>query len=436
MRRLLIIAAALLAVAPLRAETTPQRLIFISIDTLRPDRLGCYGHDRPTSPNIDRLAARGLRFADASAPSPWTKPSHASMFTGLYPARHGADRMQGSLNETVPTLAERMKKQGFQTAAFVNATWLKMQGLERGFDKHDWIAYEQGEPTPSPVSDRTIAWLKQRKDDEKLFLFVHYMDVHSDYTAEPEVERQFVRPYDGEFDGTTQQLYAIAEGKLTPNKRDVAHLLDRYDAGIRQTDQQLGRLLDHLKQRGWLESSWIILTSDHGEEFLEHGSATHGHTQFEEVLQVPLLISGPGVPKKTVSHPVSLVDLVPTLEQAFQLPTAFESDGRPLQQVWQTNNAPLRLQFGEADVTFPPPGPGLVPPGPHRAVRYGDLKLHVDLKRRDVRLYDLSSDPGETNDLAEQRPDTTRLLLRKLQQHIKGSPGSCELTAEERRTLQ
>ena len=412
---------------PDAAEAAPRHLILISIDTLRSDRLGCYGHERETSPTIDALAASGTLFVDASAPSPWTKPSHASIFTGLYPVRHGADAMRGDLSKDVTTLAERMQKAGFKTQAIVNATWLKMQGLERGFEKLEWVPYEQGDPTPSPVADAAIRAIKKIGDDERAFLFVHFMDVHSDYTSLPAVERRFVGEYVGSFDGSTQQLYRIAEGALQPNDDDVAHLLDLYDAGIRQVDDQLKRLIDALSKAGLREESLIVLTSDHGDEFLEHGGATHGHTQFEEVLRVPLIVTGGGSPTARVERPVSLVDIFSTVERAFDLAPTGGLDGEPL----FTDTGRPRLQYGEADVTFPPPAPGLVPPGNRRSVRAGRYKLHVNLRTRQVDLFDLERDPQEQNDISSKLPETSQLLLNRLRLHLKGEAGSTTLSDDE-----
>ena len=201
-------------------SSTPRNLILISIDTLRPDRLGCYGHDRPTSPAIDRLSARGARFETALATSPWTKPSHASMLTGRYPSRHGAASMAAPLDKRATTLASLLSARGFQTAALVNASWLSRDGLERGFDEMHWTKYIQGKRAGSGMAELAIDWLDKRAanpadNKQRFFLFLHMMDVHSDYASTERYETMFADEYKGPIDGTTQQLYRHLLGELT-----------------------------------------------------------------------------------------------------------------------------------------------------------------------------------------------------------------------------
>jgi arylsulfatase A-like enzyme len=229
----------------------------------------------------------------------------------------------------------------------------------------------------------------------------------------------FVRPYDGYADGTTQQLYRFAAGRFDLDKKDAAHLLDLYDAGIRQLDDQLARLFGYLREDGLLEESLLVVLSDHGEEFLEHGSVIHGHSQFQEVVRVPLMFRGPGVPSgKRVQTPVSLIDVMPTSLVHLGVVVPEDLDGVSLQGLWKKPAIELnsRLLYFEADVVFPPPGPGLMPVGPFRAVRDDRFKLHIDLDTEGVGLFDLSEDPGETvNVLAQHREEGRRLLQALLQ---------------------
>jgi arylsulfatase A-like enzyme len=421
---LVLLGAATVAAGPVAVEAAPQKpknLIIVSLDTLRADRLGCYGHPRPTSPSIDRIAEKGVVFDDASATSPWTKPSHASLLTGLYPRNNGAVAMDSVMRDDVVHIASLLKRHGFQTIGVVNNKLLQKQGLERGFEKLEYVEFEQGSRKGSPVTQRAIENLEQRDREKPLFAFVHYMDVHSDYRSLPKYEEIFVEPYDGYADGTTQQLYRFSLGLFDLNEKDVAHLLDLYDAGIRQLDDQLARLFVYLERHGLLADSLLVVLSDHGEEFLEHGSILHGHSQHQEVIRIPLIFHGPGVPVGArVAAPVSLIDIMPTCLSLLDLPVPEGLDGVTIHELWEEDGGRLdpRLLYFEADVVYPPPEPGLVPVGPLRAVRDDRYKLHFHMETTEVLLFDLAADPGEKVDLAGERSDVGKRLWQHLRRFL------------------
>lgn len=403
----------------------PRNLIVVSIDTLRADGLGCYGNPRPTSPTIDELAAAGLLFEDASATSPWTKPSHASLLTGLFPSRNGATSMESSLREEVPHLASWLAGHGFETAAVVNSQWLASHGLERGFRHFEAVEYVQGRREGSPVSESAIRWLESRDREKRFLLMVHYMDVHSDYASMPRYEEMFVEAYDGEFTGETRQLYRVAEGALQPDAGDLRHLRNLYDAGVRQVDDQLGELIEYLRGEGLLEDSILVVTSDHGEEFFEHGGVIHGFTQFQEVIRIPLIFHGPGVAAGgRDANPSSLIDVMPTALELLDVPPPVGIDGVSLLGTTSMNDH--RLLFYEADVTFPPPGPGPVPAGPHRAVRRGRFKFHLRTDVQGYLLYDLATDPAEQRDVAVDHPEVVAGLREILEDYLAEAPDSRE----------
>jgi arylsulfatase A-like enzyme len=403
--------AAALALASLigcggRATSSPDVVLLVSIDTLRADHLGCYGYARPTSPALDALAAEGTLFEEAMTPAPWTLPAHASLLTGLYPTRHGVKAFGQYLPARIETLAQRLGRLGLLTAAVVNSHLLgPRSALDRGFQ--DFVYVEEVAPQREPtrrVVDQAIEWLR-RPRERPLFLFVHSYDVHSDYKAEERYEKEFVRPYAGGADGSSRQLMAFREGRVKLAPQDAPHLIDLYDAGIRQTDDELGRLVGFLRTSGQLERTLLVVTSDHGEEFFEHGGVLHGTTQYQEVVRVPLIVRGPGVPRgRRVPAPVSLLDVVPTLLARLGLPAAKGLDGEDLSG-WFASAPPRlreRVLFGEADHIN-------VPPDVTRAVRRGMLKLVYDRRSERRQLFDLASDPGEARDVKDGHAEMAAL---------------------------
>ncbi len=426
-------------------EPSPERptnAILISIDTLRPDHLGCYGYDRPTSPSLDRLASEGVLFENISSTAPWTLPAHASILTGRYPNRHGVTFYDTRLSDDIPTLAEHLGGNGFKTAAIVNSYDLSQRyGLARGFEHFEYVRELTRSAKPSGVENRALGWIA-KQTHEPFFLFVHYYDVHSDYVSEPHYERQFVRTEERVANGETVQLRRFCEGKLKLSEHDAEHLRDLYDAGIRQLDEGIDRLVEALRSRGLLDTTLIVITSDHGEEFLEHGSVLHGRTQFDEVIRVPLIVRGPGIPAgRRISEIGSLVDLAPTLFAALGVSPPAGMDGIDLSPLWRAaaSEASERLVFSEADhgsevrdnkwaARFKSHRDST------RAVRNARFKLHHDRVSGTWRLYDLQGDPGELRDVSDAQPAVARALRESLEDYMAvGVSGKTieELTPEE-----
>jgi arylsulfatase A-like enzyme len=398
----------------LRPRQTPN-LVLISIDTLRPDHLGCYGYARPTSPAIDVLAARGVLFEDASAPSPWTLPSHASLLTGLYPRRHGLESYDFQLPAAVHTLAEILAPRGFSTAAIVNSHHLGEDfGLQRGFAHFVYVQENVGDIEPSRVEEEALAWLG-RGPGTPFFLFLHFYDVHSDYRSRPEYEQRFSRPYRGGADGTTDQLMEYRAGRLELGPDDAERLRDLYDAGIRQMDDGIARVLEALRMAGHLERTVVVLTSDHGEEFLEHGGVLHGRTQYQEVIRIPLILAGPGLPAGVrVPEMVSLVDVKPTLLGLVGVPAPPDLDGIDLAPAWADpgRRAPERFLFAEADHNSG------VTEGNRRAVRGRRYKLHYDMISGNARIFDLEKDPKELSAMAPEALPEGKELMQQLRESM------------------
>lgn len=393
----------------------PKNLILISIDTLRADRLSCYGYERPTSPGLDALAASGVPFEDASAPSPWTLPSHATLFTGLYPRRNGVTGMKFSMAADVESLATVLARKGFATAGIATNSLLSSNGLDAGFETMEQV--DKGGPHPSAVSARSIEWLSARDPQRPFFLLVHYIDPHTDYETLPEFRDRFIEPYDGPATGTSEQLYDFVEGSISFDEADGRHLSNLYDGAVAQLDDQIRRLCDYLREEGLLDETLLVITSDHGEEFLDHGGVLHGTTQFEELVRVPLIVVGPGVPPGLrIDVPVSLVDVMPTCLDMLGVEVPARLDGLPLRPVWRNpTGAPRRRIYFEADLDRPDAKRRVMVKGHDRAIRDGRYKLHYAEETEEVRLFDLQNDPTEQVDIQDAHPELVRVLLDDLQ---------------------
>lgn len=394
------------------AAPDANNLIVISIDTLRPDMLGAYGYERPTSPSLDAFAARGVLFETALTPTPWTLPAHASLLTGLYPRRHGVRTHETGLSNWIPTLAQQLRESGYATASIFNTHHLGPRyGLQRGFDHLDYVQESVNRAGPADVYLRALEWLADAP--EPFFLLIHSFDVHSDYHSLPAYEAMFVRKRGGRVDGTTRQLIDYRQGRTRLQGTDADDLEDLYVAGVRQMDDALKPVLALLENTALGERTIVWITSDHGEEFLEHGGVLHGRTQFEEQMRVPLLLSGPGLaPALRVAEPVSLIDVLPTTRSLLGLPPIVELDGRdltPLLRGEQSEAFRERILFGESDhynmathIT--------------RSARYRNFKLVHDVLSHESRLYDLERDPGEHTDVKERHADVARMLQERLEQ--------------------
>jgi arylsulfatase A-like enzyme len=409
----------------------PRNLLLVSIDTLRPDHLGCYGHARDTSPTLDALSARGVRFTDTSSSAPWTLPAHATMLTGLYPSHHGVKNHETRLPGSVVTLAEELAQHDLRTLGVVN-TWnvgAPQFQLAQGFERFRYVPETEEDERTLQLRTRNGArevlatakeFLLAGEAARPFFLFLHFYDVHTDFTPKNEYRERFVEPYSGRLTGRTQQLVNLRDAGEPFGDDDLRWLRQMYDAEIRQLDDQLGNFLAWLEQRGWLADTLVVVTSDHGEEFQEHGGILHGRTQYQEVLRVPLIMAGPGVPAGVVvDAPVHLVDLVPTVLGCLGFASAVARDGLDVAGLWRGQSLPERAFFGEADHTNKVDGEHLL--DIRQMVRRGARKLHYDGHARALRLFDLASDPGESRDLAPESTEEARALLAELESFRAGA---------------
>ncbi len=369
------------------AEPPPApryNLLLISIDTCRADHLTCYGYDRDTSPHLDQLAREGTLFENLTAASSWTVPSHMSMFTSLYPSVHGVQDFDNKLGEGVPTLAQCLAQSGYVTAAFVTGPPLNHRyGFNRGFRFYDdfTVGLTFEEPGAAALQDsgrldRVVTnpvitnlatqWLKKHSR-ENFFLFLHYWDCHYDYVPPAPYDRKFDPGYQGAENG--RRVFERERDILKYiSVMDLAHMMALYDGEIAHTDEHVGRILQLLQDLGISERTLVIVLSDHGEAFLEHGKLRHGNSLYEELLHVPLIMRLPGVipAGKRVAGNISHVDLMPTALGLLHLRGPAQMQGIDLSPMILGDQAvPERLIYSE--MTFS--GLNL------RAVRWGNRKL-------------------------------------------------------------
>jgi len=385
-----------------RAPGTP--VLLVSIDTLRADHVHCYGYGRETSPAIDAIAAEGVRFAHCISQAPVTLPSHITMLTSLYPTVHGVVTGSSRLADRTTTLAEVLRDEGYATAAFVDGGYMMGRfGFRQGFQ-----AYHDRTRGIAVLRREAMAWIS-RRGGERSFCFLHCYDVHSPYDPPPPYDTLFEdEPYRGDFVPTNPNLnrydrYYQGQGgeKLDPlTGEDVAHMISLYDGGIRYSDEELSRLFTEMKGTGVYDETLIIITSDHGEEFLEHRTLLHSELYYT-VIRVPLLIKPPagaawaeGLAGAVVETPVELVDLLPTIAAAL--------GADPPGGIAGMNLLPL-LRGAGAD-----PGPAFSEhrwKGRLRAVTTPTYRFVGALDQEKRELYLTSEDPLEQRDLAGALPE-------------------------------
>jgi arylsulfatase A-like enzyme len=359
-------------------------VILISVDTLRRDHVGAYGYPKPTTPTLDALAKAGVLADDAVSVSSWTLPSHLSMLTSVLPGTHGGTDMKQGFNRSVPSVAEILKARGFATHAVTSHLYVsKTYGLEAGFDSMNFRQDRPAENVANHAMD-----LVDRFGDRPFFIFLHFYDPHWHYAPPPAVLKIFEASYAGKLTGHLKDFQNLRRDQVKP--ADLDHLLALYDGEIRYTDNEIGRLMTHLKERGALRNTLMVVTSDHGEEFLEHGSWEHQKTLYEEVIRVPLMVSGPGVAARREIQPVSLLDIAPTILDFLSVEPAPSMKGVSL----LAGVGELREMYGETDHTTD---------GARLSFLRGGEKswkaiLRSDPLKRTVRSsewYDLAADPGE-----------------------------------------
>jgi choline-sulfatase len=411
----------------------PPNLIVYLVDTLRAKSLGSYGGPAPVSPNVDAFAEEATSFARATAQSPWTRPSVASIFTGQWPTNHQVNGREDALSQDALTLAELLGQAEYQTAGFVaNGQVGKQFGFEQGFDSFE-ILGQTTDDSLHVLSDdaNRIAfdWLDRRREGQPFSLYLHTMDPHSPYAPPREYRDRFAPAVQeppltddvrAELEGLRTQfpetslarsqpaqlgselwLPGLTSGVIAvtaPMKRD---LLALYESEVAFNDANFGTFLRTLEERGLYDNSIIVFASDHGEEFYEHGQHGHGKSLYSETLHVPLLIRLPPQPGR-VLDPKALathVDILPTILDFLDLSIPARVDGKSLfSQHSQTAFASLDMDQRAASMVM----------------RDSWKLIRTRLPEEDVELYNLASDPGGKEDLAESEPELVAELIAAL----------------------
>jgi arylsulfatase A-like enzyme len=298
----------------------------VILDTVRADHLSSYGYSRPTTPNLDRLAADGERYEEAFAQSSWTLPAVATILTGQPPHVHGADRWDGALypvRRDVPTLAERLRDAGFRTGGVFNVVWCGPDsGLGRGFEWYDHVvtdASNRNHRTAAATTDLALGWLAQHREAPRLFLVVHYFDPHLTYDPPPPFDTRYEPPGGGRIRsgfGSTGEVARVRSGEIQLGAEERQSLVARYDGELSYVDREFGRLRQGMERLGLWDTTLVIVVADHGEEFWDHGSFEHGHSHFRELLRVPLIVRRPDgatPPGRVVHDRVRQLDIAPTV---------------------------------------------------------------------------------------------------------------------------
>lgn len=444
-------------IAKPHAERHDAHVLLIVIDALRPDRLGAYGYSRDTSPHLDALAREGWHYLNTVSAAPWTKPSIASLFTGLYPRNHGISSASWNLSDdegvatvsALPrsflTLPELLANAGYRTGAFGRNHHLTARlGFDQGFDVHEMAlecgvlqsaarrlglgiagrltsAADEQCRTARRINERFLEWLPD--GDDRFFAYLHHIDVHWPYRAP--------QPHAGSFgqrrstvDFNSQDFYAKfgpeREGSAAPVQIDAALLQDMsdaYDEGVRYVDTEIGALFAELKHRNLYDHTLIIVTADHGEQFLEHGEIGHGTSLHDVLLRVPLIIKfpcpGEHCEARTVDEQVQLVDLMPTILDAVGVAIPPGLAGRSLTRP----SEPDRVLFAEK--------------GEQVALRTNQFKFIYHLDDSRAELYALQSDPGEQSNLASSDAELTQAFRDRLFQWLEETQRNAAAPREE-----
>ena len=385
------------------AHKPARNVIFLMIDTARADEYGPWRHGSPAkTPAYDALAAEGTVFHGAYANENWTKPSVATLLTGLYPSTHGAQRDPDVLSSKVKLLPQYLKDAGFATAAFIANGFVSDKfGFKRGWDTYTNYIRESKVSDAEKVYADALAWLEKRPKDKRFLLYLQTIDPHVPYRVPAEYVRRFhPKPYHGfigdALDGNEQA--DISKGKKKASPEDVAWIKALYHAEVAYHEDYMGRFFDVLRKKKLLDDTLIVVTNDHGEELGEHGRFGHGHSLYDELLRSPVLMRYPGVFKAgtTVDAISELVDVTPTVLDVLGVKAPADLDGTSL------------LPLAEGKLAHHPTYAVSEFLDNARSVRVGRWKLITSASWR-RKLFDIETDRGEEHDRSDDALIARRL---------------------------
>jgi arylsulfatase A-like enzyme len=427
---------------PRRARSV---LLYV-IDTCRADHLSVDGYGRPTTPNLEKLAALGARFENCFSQAPWTKPSVGSILTSCYPSVTGMHSVLDQLDSRFITLPEVARHAGYTVVGFsANPLVGRMSNYAQGFHRFtEWVSVIPNGDTihfasgsAKALNQKVLPWLAQN-ETWPFFLYVQSIDPHEEYAPAPEYLELFADPaFEPEY---RRQWQALLDAKPTKignyctkehfEKAGVAigpfeeYGKRLYDADIRANDEEIGRVIAALRERGQLDDTVIVITADHGEEFMEHGGTSHGFTLWNELIHVPLIVVAPGlVPEgMVVKEPVQSIDIYPTLLELLKLPAPDGLQGRSLVPLLRGEAAEARPIYSENHES---PGAEQIffAMGNTLSVVRGPWKLILNLKSPEFRprprreLYRLDRDFAEQEDLATKETAVADELEKLLLSH-------------------
>jgi arylsulfatase A-like enzyme len=384
-----------------------QQIFLIVLDTVRADHLGVYGYERETTPSLQRLSRSATKYRQAYAAAPWTLPSHASMLTGLYPFEHGARTLSGAVKDVavgrgvgalpsdIPTIPELLGDAGYATGAIIaNSVYLRrLYGLDRGFAQYN---VEPG--SVEQINERVFTWLKRHKD-EPFFLMINYMDAHRPYNVTP--REGFPTFEDPNISSQLlDELYPIILNGDEPSNEKLTQLIDAYDLAIANLDEGLGDLFAKLRKQEMYDDSLIIVTSDHGEFFGEHGLLEHSKDVYEPVVEIPLLVKSPKQTEKVIDeHLISHVHIPGIILQHTALWGTASAE--PFLKNWQRNSIVTENYYSRMRDLKSEWGSRFQ--RERRAV-YSDQFKYIQSSDGEHEMYNLKADKEEGESLYVERP--------------------------------
>ena len=436
-----------------KKTTKPEiNIILISLDTLRADHLKCYGYPRDTSPYMDQLGTEGVIFTNAYSTTSWTLPAHISLLTSLDTRNHKVNKGHPVMDNSIVTIADILRKNGYFTSGFTGGALLSQRfGFSKGFDFYREFRYSRRQRNSAGVLfDNSDVWLNRNKD-KKFFLFLHTYQPHAPYNSPPPFNTLFidVKKAKWEIGNMTKILYEDKDPRdsqrfrnLTPEERE--NIVALYDAEIRYTDECLIKpLVEKLKKFNLYERTMIIVTSDHGEEFLDHMAWLHGHTLYNELIRIPLIIKFPFSKHKDlkIDKFVRITDIMPTvLQEAGINHSSHEFDGKSLLETIRNNESRDRVYIADIGAkNYPPELPSRI------AISQNEFKLVLNNDFglppeqyfpcpppiAQVELYDLKKDPQEKKNISREKIEMVQSLLKKIYELYEVEPGKELLKSKE-----